>query len=165
MPLEHLRLVVRAYGSEIIREMVAGWLTLQGSRQQTKTYPSLPMKKGLPPCPGASIWGAGIRFATHLEAREVLSGSIEWESCLCALPWPCYCSLVLLQKELIHLSEALIFVTVTQGILPYHQIWRPVELRTLVLEELNTLKWLPKDLTYSESETRCWLRSVPLEHW
>ena len=54
--------------------------------QQTETHPQSFCEKGLFTCPGASAWGAGFRFAMHLEGTEVLPGNAGEHRR--ALPWP-----------------------------------------------------------------------------
>ena len=88
MLLDHLALVARgdcipgSHGtlSVTIREDSSWQATTPRAlhREQTETHPHPFCEKGLFTCPGASAWGAGFRFATHLEATEVHSGNVGW---------------------------------------------------------------------------------------
>lgn len=44
-------------------------------REQTDTHPRSACGKGPSACPGASTWGTGFKFATHVEPTDVLSGN------------------------------------------------------------------------------------------
>lgn len=69
---------------------------------------SLPVKKDLLTCPGASPWRAGFRFTTHLDSTNVLLVNKSQGCHLCTLPKPCYTSrssYIYLKSRCLQLSQ------------------------------------------------------------
>ena len=116
---------------------------------------------------GKSLWGAGFRFTTHLEAAKMLSVNVSWGGHLGTLPWPHYSLLVPPGKEPVHLSGATIFDIFAKGITPDCLVWRlaGVQLRShRTVYICTSQKLLTEGLASNQPKTQGWLRSLFQEH-